>query len=115
MIRFAVPSPPEIEIDLEGHRQRPLLRLTKVVVRPAEASMTLTWAARTERMHRIFVPGVHGKIPLSLRVAGGAPVPYVTPTAVYAKLREAKQRQGGLPQAPQPRQPKEPRADQRNE
>ncbi len=104
--RFVVPPAPKIEIDLEGRCQDPELRLTKVVIRPAEDLMTLTWAVRTDRMHRIFVPGIHAKIPLALRVSGGPPVPYVTPLPVRAALQEAMQRTGGLPEPPRPRPPR---------
>jgi hypothetical protein len=84
--RIQVPVPPRLEIVLEGRVQEPVARPTLIVVRPDEARITVTWGAWTNQMHRIFIPGVHGTIPLALRVDGDEPIAYTPPpTELTAK------------------------------
>lgn len=60
--------------------------------------MTLTYAASTDHLHRVFIPGVHGKIPLSVRVEGDRAIEYVTPVPVREQVLRARAAgKGGKP------------------
>jgi hypothetical protein len=80
-LRFRVPKPPTVEIVLEGHLQRLEARLNLIRIRPADDTVELTYAAVTHTMHRIFLPGIHRRIPLAARLDGHHTVPYVPPPA----------------------------------
>lgn len=92
VVRAHVPRPPPVEIELDGRRQAPELHLSKIVLLPAKEKLVLTWMAKTSDMHRIYVPGLHAKIPLFLRVGADAPIPYVAPPTVRQQLLDAKNR-----------------------
>ncbi len=92
-VSFSLPAPPRLEITVEGDRQAVQPRLHSVVIRPAEERLTMTYAA-DRPLTRPLIPGVHGKIPVSLTVDGDAPVDYETPTPVRERLA-ATQAQAG--------------------
>ena len=89
-VAFLLPAPPEVEITVEGDRQRVLPRLHSVVCYPAEEKLTMTFAARRP-LTRPFVPGVHGKIPVSLSVNGDTPLEYATPVPVRERVALAQE------------------------
>ena len=97
-LRVSVPRPPRIAFDLEGHRERARPKLDKIVLYPERETMTVTWSTRSDRMHRVFVPGVHASIPLSVQIDNDTPVPYVTPIPTRARIDKVR-----LPDVPQPR------------
>jgi hypothetical protein len=103
-LRFTVPEPPPMELALEGRRQIGRPQLSKLVILPATRRVALTWMARTDVMHRIFVPGIHAEIPLSVRLGKDAPIPYITPATTRAPL-DAAEAAGMVPMAPRPRRP----------
>ncbi len=88
-VSFSLPAPPQLEITVEGDRQAVEPRLHSVVCWPAEEKVTMTYAARRP-LTRPFIPGVHGKIPVSLSVNGDAPIEYETPTPVRERVAEAQ-------------------------
>lgn len=91
-MRFALPGPPSIELEADGRRSALAPRLTSVICRPGEQKMTMTFAATTDQLPRVFIPGVHKHIPLSARINGGPAVHYPTPPTVMGRIREAEER-----------------------
>lgn len=89
-VAFALPAPPQLQITVEGDRQQVQPRLHSVVCRPAEELLTMTYAA-DRPLTRPFIPGVHGKIPVSLTVNGDEPLEYETPTPVRERVAAAQQ------------------------
>lgn len=88
-IRFELPSPlRSLEFEIEGKRQAAKPRLHQIVCKPAEKLVTLTYAAEVP-LPRLFVPGIHKRIPVAVRVNGDALVPFDTPPTARAQLDEA--------------------------
>ncbi|MEZ4453355.1 MAG: DUF2169 domain-containing protein [Nannocystaceae bacterium] len=90
-LRFALPAPPHLEFELEGTFARAEAVLTNVLVEPDHARVSLTYVARLTALPRVFIPGIHAKIPLALEV-DGLRVEYETPPTV----RELRRRGMGL-------------------
>lgn len=88
-VSFSLPAPPHLEMTVEGDRQEVQPRLHSVVCRPAEERLTMTYAANRP-LPRPFIPGIHGKIPVSLTVGADAPVEYQTPTPVRERVAAAQ-------------------------
>jgi hypothetical protein len=44
---------------------------------------------RREQLPRVFIPGIHVKIPMNIQVNGDAPVHYEPPPSLYATLAAA--------------------------
>lgn len=104
-LRARLPQPPAVEIDLEGRRQSPPLHLSKLVLIPAQQKLVTTWVARTSEMHRVFLPGVHAKIPLRMRIGARNWIEYQTPKTLRQALDDAKR--GGMDLSPpRPRKPR---------
>jgi hypothetical protein len=78
-LHFLVPSPPRIELTIDGQRDTPPPLMTAVVIEPEQLVVSFVYVARTQSLPRRFIPGVHPHIPLSARVDGGPPAHYVTP------------------------------------
>jgi len=88
-LRFDLPGPIRtLEFDLEGKRQAVKPRIHQIVCRPAEKIVTMTYAAEV-KPHRLFVPGIHKVIPISLIVNGEAPISYDAPKPVKETVDEA--------------------------
>jgi hypothetical protein len=81
-LSFEVPEPPEIEIDIEGHEDKPPPLLTAVIIEPDHLRVSFVYVAKTDSLPRTFIPGIHPHIPLSARVNGGPPAHYETPPVV---------------------------------
>jgi hypothetical protein len=108
VVRARLPAPPEIEIDLDGRRQIGAARLSKIVVIPAQQKLVLTWVTTTREMHRTFVPGVHAKIPLRMRIGAKDWIAYRTPKPLRQIAAEAEE--SGLDLTPpKPRRPRDRR------
>lgn len=69
-------------------------KLSNVLIEPAQLLVHLTYVVRREQPPRVFIPGIHVKIPMSIQVNGDAPVHYEPPPSLYATLAAA---------SPQPR------------
>jgi hypothetical protein len=69
---------PPVEIAIEGEVAPLALRLERLVLRP-EAGEVVVIASADVVLPRPFLPGVHRRIPIEVRPAGGDPIPYPTP------------------------------------
>ena len=78
-VEMVIPTPPPLNFFYEGACLKPLVRLTKVVLRPNELRATLTYATWETKLPRIFVPGIHKHIPVSLVVGDDTPILYEAP------------------------------------
>lgn len=78
-LSFALPPPPTITIDVEGHAETPPPRLTAVIIEPDRELVSLVYMARTPGLPRAFIPGIHPVIPLTATVDGGPALAYVAP------------------------------------
>jgi hypothetical protein len=96
-IGFALPRPPAVAFTVEGHTMWLPSQLINVLVEPAKPEVHLTYVVRREELPRVFIPGVHVKIPMSIQVNGDAPVHYDPPPSSYAELKKARAK--GLPPA----------------
>lgn len=84
----AMPLPdrtPWIELLLDGRALSTQVRMHHVVCRPAEMRYTIVYGAEAA-LPRGFMPGVHRRIPLAVRVGEDAPVEYETPPTIAARL-----------------------------
>lgn len=89
LLRFELPAPPRIEIEVEGDRQALAPSLLHAVIRPDEERVELTWSAVRRDLPRAFLRGLHGHIPLAVVVDGDRPIEYVTPEPILAQVRRA--------------------------
>lgn len=93
VIRFALPAPPLVIMRIEDEAEPLAPQLTQMLIEPCtkdQASVVhLTYVVRQPRMPRVFIPGIHVKIPISIEVNGDAPVRYEPPPSVYAALKAA--------------------------
>ncbi len=88
--RFSLPeAEPEIRLFVDGQAYDPPPHLNSVVVRPAEETLTLTYSA-TIRSPRMFLPGVHKRIPLALSVDRDTPIEYETPPTLRDVVAAAR-------------------------
>jgi len=89
-LAFELPgATPSIEIDIEGKRTRVLSRLHSIVCHPAEKRLTMVWAANCD-LPRVFMPGIHKHIPISIFVNGDAPIHYQAPPTVKELVATAE-------------------------
>ncbi|MBL4682987.1 MAG: DUF2169 domain-containing protein [Nannocystaceae bacterium] len=88
-ITFKMPAEPRLQIHIEGQREVLPSQLTNLVIHPADGKVTMTYSTSTAKLPRVFIPGVHGKIPLSMVVSNDAPIVYDTPTPVRELLKQA--------------------------
>ena len=84
-LQFALPAAPRLEFEIEGHFYPARPQLSNVLIEPEHARVSLTWVARQFETPRVFVPGIHGKIPLALRVDGVGTFDYVTPPTLRSQ------------------------------
>lgn len=89
VLRFEVPPEPSIEFVIDGQHERVKPVLTNMLITPAEKKVSFVYAARTENLPRVFLPGIHGHIPLSVVVNGDDPVVYRTPKPIRERLEAA--------------------------
>lgn len=90
-LRFSLPRPPDLRITIEGDEQAVQPRLHHVVCRPTENRVTAVWGG-TREMTRMFIPGIHKHIPISLSVDGDTPVSYETPPTLKDQIAQAKKK-----------------------
>lgn len=89
-IRFALPQPPRLEFLIEGHVYAAQPHITTVLVEPDVPRVSITYVARQVEMPRVFVPGIHGKIPMTLRIDGALKLDYVTPPTIREQRKKAE-------------------------
>ena len=78
-IHFTLPDPPRLDFHLENETYRVEPEITNLLIEPDFPRVSLTYICRQYDTPRIFIPGIHGKIPLSLRIEGLGTIDYVTP------------------------------------
>ncbi|HEY0138737.1 MAG TPA: DUF2169 domain-containing protein [Nannocystis sp.] len=78
-IPFELPAPPRLEFHIDGKTYPVEPQLTNVLIEPDSPRVSLTYVARQFDLPRVFVPGIHAKIPIELRIEGIGTIAYVTP------------------------------------
>lgn len=88
--RFALPAPPSIAFSLGDGWEPAAPRLHSVLVLPGRQKMQLVYGASYGPLHKRYVPGVHARIPLALRVDDDPPIAYEPPLTVgeWSRARE---------------------------
>ncbi len=88
-IKMEVPAPPRI-VGLHEKGSEPInLRMSNLVIWPHEETISATWSG-TFPLPRVFVPGVHKRIPVAAKLEGFDPVAYPTPPTVKETLAAAQ-------------------------
>lgn len=87
VLSFATPPPPALTWRFDDALTAARPRLHHLVVEPDALRVSATYAAEVE-LPRAVIPGVHGRIPLALRVDDDW-CEYAAPKTVVASLREA--------------------------
>jgi hypothetical protein len=88
-LQFPLPAPPRLEFEFADKVYPVKPQLATVLIEPDHPRVSLTWVARQVEMPRVFVPGIHGKIPLALRIDGVGTIDYVTPPTLRSQRRRA--------------------------
>lgn len=88
-IEFALPAEPLVELEIEGQREAVKPQISNMLIEPLEKLVSIVYIARTEKLPRTFIPGIHGYIPLSVHINGDTPVRYKTPATVRDQLKTA--------------------------
>jgi hypothetical protein len=86
VVKFAVPPPPRVEIEIEHRREEVQPRITNLVIKPADMKVSITYLAETRDLPRVFIPGIHRHIPLAAYINGGKAIRYETPPTVHDQL-----------------------------
>lgn len=97
-ITFTLPDSPGIEIEIDGQKESVKPQITNMLIEPAEKLVSLVYIARTEKLPRAFIPGIHGYIPLSVTVNGDDPVIYDTPPTIRDQLKAAASEEAKKPE-----------------
>ena len=84
--KFTIPKRPRIVITLENKVEDVKPTLSTVAVLPAENKVCFTYLAQLTDLPRVFIPGIHGKIPLSVQINGDDPIVYETPPTIRDQL-----------------------------
>ncbi|MCY0987545.1 DUF2169 domain-containing protein [Nannocystis sp. ILAH1] len=87
-IQFELPAPPKLGWKIEGSFYVGWPQLNNVLIEPDKLRVSLTYVARHAELPRVFVPGIHAKIPVELHIDGEAKVVYDCP-ATLRDLRRA--------------------------
>ena len=86
-IHFELPEPPRLEFTIEGKTYPVQAQLANVLVEPDGPRVSLTYVARQFDLPRVFIPGIHAKIPIELRIEGVGTIAYVTPPTLRSLRR----------------------------
>lgn len=89
-LSFRIPYPPQVDIQVEGTVEPAEPRLFNVLVEPDRSQVSLTYSAIRRNLPRKFVAGVHGHIPVAVRVDGDEPVVYEAPPTMRSRLEAAE-------------------------
>ena len=95
VVGFALPHPPSVAFTVEGNTVWLPPQLTNVLIEPAKPAVHLTYVVRREELPRVFIPGIHVKIPMSIQVNGDVPVHYEPPASLYGELQKARAKGAG--------------------
>ena len=89
-VKMEVPAPPRLTgVHEKGTAEVERLRMSNLVISPNDSTLSATWAG-TFRLPRIFIPGVHKRIPVAAKLEGFDPVAYPTPPTVKETLAAAQ-------------------------
>lgn len=94
-IGFHLPQPPKLDFYLDGKLFPAQAQLTGVVVEPDKNRVMLTYAARHWDLPRVFVPGIHGNIPLAMMIDEQFTVPYLCPPTLREQVKAGPKGQPG--------------------
>jgi hypothetical protein len=89
-LRFSIPEPPRMQLALESRVERVQPHLATVLIEPTDERVCFTWVGILRDLPRVFIPGVHGKIPLGLRVEDDPPLVYEAPPTVRSRMKAAE-------------------------
>jgi hypothetical protein len=90
---FALPEPPRLAFSLGDGWQPAAARLHSVLVLPGRSKLQLVYGASYGPLGRKYVPGVHARIPLALRVDDDPPIAYESPPTI-GEMYRARQNGG---------------------
>lgn len=93
-LSFTIPDFPQLTYLLEGRDHPAIPRLHHLVIRPADELVCLVYGSEI-KLHRTFIPGVHKKIPLAIRVNGDEPVQFEAPPTLKERLANARRQDQG--------------------
>lgn len=91
-IRFRLPPPPQLEMQVEDKRQAVEPRLHSIVVRPDEEQFYMLYGG-VMSIDRALIPGIHKHIPLALYVNGDRPIAYDAPVPAREQLAAAREQE----------------------
>ena len=80
------PRIPQVALELEGRAHEVDLHVQSIELATAERELHVTLGFDFP-LPRPFVPGLHKRIPISVRLEGHEPVPYPTPPTVRDVIR----------------------------
>jgi uncharacterized protein DUF2169 len=92
-LSFALPAAPRLAFTLGDDWTPVAPRLHSVLVLPGRKKLQLLYGATYAPLARRYVPGVHAKIPLALRIDEQTIIPYLPPKTIGEEYRE--RRNGG--------------------
>lgn len=102
-LAFEMPAPPRIRLAFEKATEVPDVGVTSVEILPDRLLVSVTYTA-SMAAPRLFMPGIHPKIPFGAMVDGHDPVGFEAPEPVKARLARAT---GKSPPASLPRDPED--------
>jgi hypothetical protein len=88
---FVLPAPPRLAFTLGGNWVPLAPRLHSILVLPGRQKVQLVYGATYEPLPRKYVPGVHAKIPLAMRVDDDPPIVYAPPITIGEIHRSSRQ------------------------
>lgn len=91
-LEFALPGAPRLEFIIEGEVSQVRPQLTNILIEPDFPRVSLTYVVRQPQMPRVFIPKIHAKIPLALRIDGRAVIAYDCPPTVREQRKAGPQK-----------------------
>jgi hypothetical protein len=89
-LRLQAPRAPALHATIDGRRAAHALIPQSVEVAAEERCLRITYGADLD-LGRVFIPGIHKKIPIALQLEGAEPIPYPTPPTMRDRLRRAQE------------------------
>jgi hypothetical protein len=87
-VSFSIPPDPTIEFNLEGRLTPSEPRISNLVMRPRERTVSIVYCAKVP-LPRVFIPEVHKTIPVSIRVNNDRSLAFDTPPTIRDRLQAA--------------------------
>lgn len=89
---FVVPAPPQIVFSLGDAWEPATPRIHSVLLLPGRKKLQIVYGATYAPLSRKYVPGVHARIPLAMRVDRDPPILYEPPPTIGEAHRAAQSR-----------------------